>query len=212
MDGGKQVSGTKLGKAGGSSTITKANVFKGSDDGKSAYGGDYWEVNAKVHARENEDTKIISIGKIGKAVRKANAGKGNEHRNGGKPKKPTIVQRIKGKLKASGRKVAGKVRSIGRRVKDRISNSFIGKTYRAISKVVVSMGKVIAKVYGAVKKTMAVAYKAVKFATKAFVAASRTVGKAVRAVGKAAVSGVKKMMALAKAGKLRAAIMNFAPA
>ena len=49
-------------------------------------------------------------------------------------------------------------------------------------------------------------YNTAKFAAKAFWGASKLVGKGVRAVGRGAIKGVKKMINLAKAGKLGKAI------
>ena len=84
--------------------------------------------------------------------------------------------------------------NVGKRISNRISNSFIGKTFRFA------------------KKVASAAFSAVSFAALAFFKTSKLIGKGVRAVGKKMVSGVRKIVNLAKKKKLGKAIVYFAPA
>ena len=94
----------------------------------------------------------------------------------------------------------------------KISNSFIGKTYRAVKKTLKFAWGVVKKVGRAIKKTVKAIYKTVKFAAKAFVKTSMFLGKGVASAAKAVVSGVKKTFKLAKDGKLLSSVIAFAPA
>ena len=100
----------------------------------------------------------------------------------------------------------------GARLGNRISNSFIGKTYRAVKKTLKFAWGVVKKVGRAIKKTVKAIYKTVKFAAKAFVKTSMFLGKGVASAAKAVVSGVKKTFKLAKDGKLMSSVIAFAPA
>ena len=112
-------------------------------------------------------------------------------------KKPTLGQKIQKKLKS---------------IKDKISKSFIGKTYRAVKKAVGLVAKVVKKVYSAVKKTVKAVYKTAKFAAKTFWGASKLVGKGIRAAGRGIAKGVKNIRKLIKQKKLLVTIRDFAPA
>ena len=100
-----------------------------------------------------------------------------------KKKKPSLAQRIKGKI-------AGKARQI----KKKISNSIIGKTYRAIVKTVKFVVAAVKKTAKLIAKTAVVAYTAAKFMVKSFFKAAKATGKAVKSTGKAAVKGVKSVV------------------
>ena len=100
-----------------------------------------------------------------------------------------MVQKIKGKIGAGASKL-----------KQRVSNSFIGKAYRAALKAVKFVFGIVKGVAKAVVKTAVAAWKAVKFVGKTFYKAAKFTGKVVKAVGKAAISGVKKLANLVKKG------------
>ena len=113
------------------------------------------------------------------------------------------------------KRVGKKIGSVASKVKSKISNSFIGKTYRAIKKVLKFAWNVVKKVGRAIKKTVKAIYKTVKFSAKAFVKTSKFVGKAVVGAASAIGRGVKSMVnSIKKVGVKKAltgAINNFAP-
>lgn len=119
----------------------------------------------------------------------------------GRRNRNTTLQRMKRKLGVT-----------AWRMKKGISNSFIGKTYRAISKVVKTIVGIAKKIYQAVKKTIKTVWKATKVTAKAFWGASKLVGRGLRAIGRGIVSGVKHAISLHEKGQLGSAIRNFAPA
>lgn len=94
----------------------------------------------------------------------------------GRRNRNTVLQRMKRKLGVT-----------AWRMKKGISNSFIGKTYRAISKVVKTIVGIAKKIYQAVKKTIKAAWKATKATVKAFWGASKLVGRGLRAIGRGVV-------------------------
>ena len=105
----------------------------------------------------------------------------------GASKKPTIGQRVKQKLKAG----AGKI-------KNRISNSFIGKGYRAVVKVVKIVAKIVKGVVKAIVKTVVAAWKATKFVAKTFYKAAKSTGNLVKAAGKGAINLGRKFVKFVK--------------
>lgn len=98
------------------------------------------------------------------------------------------------------------------KARKRISNSFIGKTYRAIASVVKSIVGIARKIYNGVKKTIKAVWKATKSTARAFYGASKFVGGLVKSAAMGTYRGIKKVVNMAKSGKLGKAIMNFAPA
>ena len=116
------------------------------------------------------------------------------------PRKPSLVSRIKRRISFGAKKL-----------KNKISNSFIGKTYRAVVKTVKFVFNVIKGVAKAVIATATFAWKSAKFVTKTFFKAAKFTGKVVKAVGKSIVSGAKKVVKLAKKGNLLTSVLSIAP-
>ena len=94
-----------------------------------------------------------------------------------KPKKPTIFQRMGARVRMLGRRIKFKTKMGVKKIKRAISNSIVGKTYRAVKKGVVFAYKVVAGVVKAAWKTVKFAYKTAVFAVKTFYKASKIVGK-----------------------------------
>ena len=92
------------------------------------------------------------------------------------PKKPSAIARIKTKMQV-----------LGRSIKNKVSKSFIGKTYRAVKAAVKLVGKVVKGVY-----------KATKAVVKGFIKASKVAGKIGLAIGK---FGVEVGKSIYRAGK-----------
>lgn len=126
---------------------------------------------------------------------------------GGKKTKP-----MGSRKQSIARRVGRKIGNAVGKVKSGISNSFIGKAYRSVKKMLKFAWGVVKKVGRAIKKTVKAIYKTVKFAAKAFVKTSMLLGRGVKVAAKAVVSGVKKVYKLAKSGKLLTSIIAFAPA
>lgn len=141
-----------------------------------------------------------SGGKLGKISGKYPFGGDSARKLKKSPSKPPLVSRIKKKISSG----AGKL-------KNKISNSFIGKTYRTVVKTVKFVFKVIKGVAKAVVATAVFAWKATKFVAKTFFKAAKLTGKAVKAVGRAMVSGAKKAVKLAKKGLLLTSVLAVAP-
>lgn len=145
-------------------------------------------------------------GKLGKSMLPGVGGKKKLGRNifGKKitPKKPSVVSRIKGKIGSGASKL-----------KKKISNSAIGKTYRAVAKVVKFIVKMVKGVAKAVVKTVKAAWKVTKFVAKTFYKASKFTGKVIKAAGNAAISGAKKLGKIAMKGPkaLAAAVLSINP-
>lgn len=116
------------------------------------------------------------------------------------PKKPSAIARIKTKMQA-----------LGRRVKDKVSRSFIGKTYRAVKAAVKLVGKVVKGVYKATKAVVKTFYKASRMAGKLGLMVGKfgvEVGKAIYRAGKRVVqAGIKLWKSLPGKAKILAPIL-----
>ena len=95
-------------------------------------------------------------------------------------------------------------------IKNKISNSFIGKAYRAVKKALGFALGVMKKVGRAIKKTVKAIYKTVKFAAKAFVKASVFVGKAAIGAAKVVGRGVKSAIGTVMKIGIGQALLNVA--
>ena len=95
-------------------------------------------------------------------------------------------------------------------IKNKISNSFIGKAYRAVKKALGFALGVMKKVGRAIKKTVKAIYKTVKFAAKAFVKASVFVGKTAIGAARAVGRGVKSAIGTVKKIGIGQALLNVA--
>ena len=102
-------------------------------------------------------------------------------------KKPTIGQRIKQKLKSG----TGKL-------KNKISNSFIGKGYRAAVKAVKFVSKIVKGIAKTVVKTVFAAWKATKFMAKTFYKAAKFTRNVVKDVTVGAINYGKKFVKFVK--------------
>lgn len=140
-----------------------------------------------------------SGGKLDKISGKSPLG-GNASWKLKKSKKPTLIGRIKKRISSGASKL-----------KNKVSNSFIGKTYRAVVKTVKFVFKVIKGVAKAVIATAVFAWKATKFVAKTFFKAAKLTGKAVKAVGRTMIAGAKKAVKLAKKGILLTSVLAVAP-
>ena len=129
-------------------------------------------------------------GGLGGSIISSKSGKQKSGRNifgFKKSNKPSIGQRIKAKIGSGISKI-----------KNKISNSFIGKSYRAIAKAVKFVAAVVMKTARAIKKTVVAAWKATKFVAKTFHKAAKFTGKVVKAVGKGAINLGKRFIKFAK--------------
>lgn len=136
----------------------------GTDKGKpiSTTGREKLQIPGKPPSWKSRLGKSLLGGKAaGKSKRKGLFGSE-------KKKKPSLAQRFKGKI-------AGKAR----RIKKKISNSSIGKTYRAIVKTVKFVVAAVKRTAKLIAKTAVVAYTVAKVMVKSFFKAAKATGKAV---------------------------------
>ena len=103
----------------------------------------------------------------------------------GKPLKPKL--KLQKKKPSAIAKIKTKMQNLGRNIKNKVSNSFIGKTYRAVKAAAKMVGKVVSGVY-----------KATKAVVKGFLKASKVAGKIGLAIGK---FGVEVGKSIYRAGK-----------
>ena len=105
------------------------------------------------------------------------------------------------------------VKNLGRKIKDKVSKSFIGKTYRAVKKAVKMVGAVVKGVYKATKATIKGFIKAAKVAGKIGVFAGKMAWAVVKGVWNAGKRVIKTGIDLWKRlpGKAKVLAIFLAP-
>ena len=152
---------------------------------------------------QGKGRKLTTGNKLGKISKKSPFGGNSAKKLKKFPRKPSFLSRIKKKISFGASKL-----------KNKISNSFIGKTYRAVVKTVKFVFKVIKGVAKAVIATVVFAWKATKFVAKTFYKAAKFTGKVAKGAIKGAISLGKKAVKIVKAGGAKAlavAVMSFTP-